>query len=195
MKPTRYTNFLKFYFVLKLCVFRTVPVSIIRSFSLYTQQWCMSYRFVDSFRTGSGWNWSCCSKAVYKSVWHTPLLCLRWKTPGEGHRNFPKYVDFHSKIKFEKISASSWFYCKDHQGTLNKVASWSTLRWVPSEFLAVVKCVHIIVEFFLPNIRLVLKMWPAEIYGFARTYLKMKSLNITLKPDYFQRKKPVCIST
>ena len=37
-------------------MFRTVPLSIIRSFSLYTQQWYMSYRFVDSLRAGSGWN-------------------------------------------------------------------------------------------------------------------------------------------
>jgi len=29
-------------------MFRTVPLSIIRSFSLYTQQWYMSYRFADS---------------------------------------------------------------------------------------------------------------------------------------------------
>jgi len=29
-------------------MFRTVPLSIIRSFSLYTQQWYMSYRYVDS---------------------------------------------------------------------------------------------------------------------------------------------------
>ena len=37
-------------------MFRTVPLSIIRSFSLYTQQWqtYMSYRFADSLRTGSG---------------------------------------------------------------------------------------------------------------------------------------------
>jgi len=28
-------------------MFRTVPLSIIRSFSLYTQQWYMSYRFVE----------------------------------------------------------------------------------------------------------------------------------------------------
>ena len=33
-----------------------VPLSIIRSFSLYTQQWYMSYRFADSLRAGSGWN-------------------------------------------------------------------------------------------------------------------------------------------
>ena len=34
-------------------MFRTVPLSIIRTFSLYTQQWCMSYRFADSLRAGS----------------------------------------------------------------------------------------------------------------------------------------------
>ena len=35
-------------------MFRTVPLSIIRSFSLYTQQWYKSYRFADSLRAGSG---------------------------------------------------------------------------------------------------------------------------------------------
>jgi len=29
-------------------MFQTVPLSIISCFSLYTQQWYMSYRFVDS---------------------------------------------------------------------------------------------------------------------------------------------------
>jgi len=29
-------------------MFHTVPLSIIRSFSLYTQQWYMSHRFADS---------------------------------------------------------------------------------------------------------------------------------------------------
>jgi len=33
-------------------MFRTVPLSIIRSSSLYTQQWYMSYRFVDSCEQG-----------------------------------------------------------------------------------------------------------------------------------------------
>ena len=37
---------------MKLYMFQIVPLSIIRSFSLYTQQWCMSYRFADSFRVG-----------------------------------------------------------------------------------------------------------------------------------------------
>jgi len=30
-------------------MFWTVPLSIIRSFSLYTQQWYMSYRFADIY--------------------------------------------------------------------------------------------------------------------------------------------------
>jgi hypothetical protein len=48
--------FLKFIFVIKLYMFRTVPPSIIRSFLLYTQQWYMPYKFADSLRAGSGWN-------------------------------------------------------------------------------------------------------------------------------------------
>ena len=76
-------------------MFRTVPLSIIRSFPLYTQQRCMSYRFADSLRAGSGRN--------CKSVWHTPLLCLQWKTPDDGQRNCPKHEEFYSKNKFEKL--------------------------------------------------------------------------------------------
>jgi hypothetical protein len=44
-------------------------------YSLYTQQWYMSYRFVDSFWAGPGWN---CLKAVYKPVWYIPLLSVQW---------------------------------------------------------------------------------------------------------------------
>jgi hypothetical protein len=53
IKPPRCTNFTKFILEMKLYMFRTVPLSIIRSYSLYTQQWYVSYRFVDSFRAGS----------------------------------------------------------------------------------------------------------------------------------------------
>jgi len=38
----------------KLYMFLTVPLSVIRSFSLYTQQRYMSYRFADSLRAGPG---------------------------------------------------------------------------------------------------------------------------------------------
>jgi len=38
---------------MKLYMFRTITLSIIRTFSLYTQQWYMSYRFTNSLRAGS----------------------------------------------------------------------------------------------------------------------------------------------
>jgi len=37
-------------------MFRTIPLSIIRSFSLYTKKWYMSYKFAVSLRAGSGRN-------------------------------------------------------------------------------------------------------------------------------------------
>jgi len=72
-------------------MFRTVPLSIIRSFSLHTQQWYMSYRFADSLR------------AISKPVWRIPLLCVQWKTPDDGQNNCPKHVKFYSKKKLEKL--------------------------------------------------------------------------------------------
>jgi len=59
-------------------MFRTVPLSIIRSSSLYTQQGYMSYRFADSLQAVS-------------------------KTPDDGQRNCPKHVEFYSKNKLEKL--------------------------------------------------------------------------------------------
>ena len=51
-----------------------------------------------------GTSWSCsCSTAVYKPVWHIPLLCVQWKTPDDGQRNCPNHAEFHSKNKFEKL--------------------------------------------------------------------------------------------
>ena len=54
IKPTRCTNFSKFIFGMKLYIFRTVRLSIIRSFSLYTQQWYMSKTSDDSLQAGLG---------------------------------------------------------------------------------------------------------------------------------------------
>ena len=63
-------------------MFRTVPLSIIRSFSLYTQQWYMSANLYDIYH--------CC---VYSKK----------KAPDDGQRKCPKYVEFYSKNKFEKL--------------------------------------------------------------------------------------------
>jgi len=65
-------------------MFRTVPLSVISSLALYTQQYiqvilpaiCMTY---------------------------THLLCVQWKTPDDGQMNCPKHVEFCSKNKFEKL--------------------------------------------------------------------------------------------
>jgi len=83
-------------------MFRTVPLSIIRSSSLYTQQWYMSYRLADSLWAGSGRNWFR-PDPVSKSVRHAPLLCAQCKTPDDGQRNYPKHAEFYSKNKFEKL--------------------------------------------------------------------------------------------
>jgi len=45
--------FLRFILGMKFYMFRRVPLSVIRSFSLYTQRSYMSYRFVDSLRAGA----------------------------------------------------------------------------------------------------------------------------------------------
>ena len=64
-------------------MFRTVPLSIIRSFSLYTQQWYKSYRFADSLWAGSGQTcfgqFLCPSSGVFhcahsNGICHTGLL-------------------------------------------------------------------------------------------------------------------------
>jgi hypothetical protein len=68
-------------------MFRTFPLSIISSFSLYTQQWYMWHK-----------------SAVSTHVWHIPLMCVQWKSPDDRQRNCPKHVKFYSKNKFEKLA-------------------------------------------------------------------------------------------
>jgi hypothetical protein len=53
-------------------MFRTVPLPIIRN--LFTVNSAKVY--VIQVRAGPGWS---CSTAVYKPVWHLPLLSLQWK--------------------------------------------------------------------------------------------------------------------
>jgi len=78
-------------------MFRTIPLSIIRSFSLHTQQFHTDL-LIASEQDQDGTSWPC-SQAVSKPVWHTPLLCVQWKTPDDGQ----KHVEFYSKNKFEKL--------------------------------------------------------------------------------------------
>ena len=83
-------------------MFRTVPLFIIRSFSLYTQQWYMSY----SLQAGSGRIRIRPDPARKPptnlcDIYHCCVYCE--KTSDDGHRNCPKHVEFYSKNKFEKL--------------------------------------------------------------------------------------------
>ena len=132
---------------MKIYMFRTVLLSIIRSFPLYTQQWYISYNFADSLRAGSGWNWvlswPCkqavskpisgsgwnwvpswpCSQAVRKLVRYTPLLCVQWKTPDDGQRNCPKHVEIYSKETFEKLLHLVGFIIRKFYATIFKFSA------------------------------------------------------------------------
>jgi hypothetical protein len=44
-----------------------------------------------------------CFKAVIKTAWHIPVPNVQWKTPNDGQRNCPKYVEFLDKNKFGKL--------------------------------------------------------------------------------------------
>jgi len=73
-------------------MFRTVPLSIIRSYSLYTQQWYISYRFARKLSANLYDIYHCC---VYSEK----------KTLDDGQTKCPKHVEFYSKNKnkFEKF--------------------------------------------------------------------------------------------
>jgi hypothetical protein len=80
-------------------MYRTVPLSIIRSFSLYT---AMVYVIQQQDQDGTAVpSWSC-SQAVAKlyDIYH---CSVQWKTPDDGLRNCPIHVEFNSKNKFEKL--------------------------------------------------------------------------------------------
>jgi hypothetical protein len=102
-------------------------------YSLYTQQWYMSYRFVDSFRTGPSWS---CSKAVCTvPVRHIPLLSVQWincwwwtdklcETCSVSWKNkfvklvhlvgfiVKKFVTMHGHMNLKKKSTICWFLKK-----------------------------------------------------------------------------------
>ena len=42
-------------------------------------------------------------RAVSKTIWRIPPLCVQWKTPDDGQRDCPRHVEFYSKNKFEKL--------------------------------------------------------------------------------------------
>jgi len=136
-------------------MFRTVPLSIIRSFSLYAQQWYMSY----SLRAASGRNRfrpDPARKLSAKPVWHIPLLCVQWKTPDDGHRNCPKHVEFYSKNKFEKLVHLFGFVIRIyHDARSAERQTGSVYRWVvETELYQLLLCILNSVRWFIWQIYL-----------------------------------------
>jgi len=68
-------------------MFRTIPLSIIRSLALHTQQWYtrMSYRLQLQL-------------ASVSKICMTQLLRVQCQTPDDGQRNCPKHIEIYSKI-------------------------------------------------------------------------------------------------
>ena len=78
-------------------MFRTVPLSIIRSFSLCTQQWYMSYRFADSLRASYQKSTEkvpssqmCCSISGQQNqaVWYISAPAWGWTIGCTGWQQF-----------------------------------------------------------------------------------------------------------
>jgi hypothetical protein len=60
-------------------------------YSLYNQQWYMSYRFVDSFRAGA------------YAIWHIPLLSVQWINSWWRTEELPETCRISCQIKFVKL--------------------------------------------------------------------------------------------
>jgi len=111
IRPTRCTNFANFIFGVKLSMFRTVPLSTIRSSftvhsaMVYVIQVCreltsrIRMELPDPARK--------LSTNLY-DIYH----CWMYSecTPDDGQRHCPKHTEFHAKNKICEISASSWSY-------------------------------------------------------------------------------------
>jgi len=80
---------LKFITAIKLYMFRIVPLSIIRSLEMSTQQYILVMLTIGP-------------QAFSKSVWHIPLQC-EWKIHDDGHLNCPKLVEYYCNHYFEKL--------------------------------------------------------------------------------------------
>ena len=75
------------------------------------------WQLASRIRTVPSWS---CSPAV----WHTPLLCVQWKTPDDGQRNCPKHVEFYSKNKFEKLVHLVGFIVRIHHDVRSKYTNF-----------------------------------------------------------------------
>ena len=63
-------------------------------YSLYTRHWYISYRFVDSFWAGPGWN---------RLVWHIPVPSVQWINSWWWAEELPETCRVSCRSKFGKL--------------------------------------------------------------------------------------------
>ena len=117
IKPTRCTNFTNLFWHETPPCFGQFLCPSSGVYSLYTHQWYMSYRFVDSCRAGPGWTWSC-SKAVYKPVWHILLLSVQWMNSWWWTEELSETCRVSCQNKFVKLVHLVGFIIKKSLGLL-----------------------------------------------------------------------------
>jgi hypothetical protein len=104
IKPTRCTNFWNLFWIETLHVSDSSSVHHQELFTVHSAMvYVIQTAFEQQDQDGTAVpSWSC-STAVYKPVWHIPLLSIQWITSDDGQRNCPKHVEFHLQNKFEKL--------------------------------------------------------------------------------------------
>ena len=94
---------------MKICMFRTVRLPIIRS--LFTVHSAMVYVIQVCRQLSS--RTTTCSKAVYKPVWHIPLLSVQWLNSWWWTDELFETCRVSCQNKICEISVSSLFYYKE----------------------------------------------------------------------------------
>jgi len=128
IRPTRWTNFEKIIFGMKLYIFRTVPLSIIRSSFIVHSAMVYVIQVCRQLTSNPG-PVRKLSTNLY-DIYHC-WVYNEW-TPDDGQRHCPKYVEFHAKNIFFEISASSWSYYKEKEAVLSTLISQTkgtSTRW------------------------------------------------------------------
>jgi hypothetical protein len=99
-----------------------------RVYSLYTQQWYMSYRFVDSFGAEPSWS---CSKAVHKPVRQIPVLIVQWINSWWWAEELPETCRVSCRSKFGNLAhLVGLLYKNSHIFNLRRFYFFSSLTMV-----------------------------------------------------------------
>ena len=103
IKPTRCTNFSNLFLEWNSACFEQFLCASSGVFHCTHSNGICHTGLLTAFEQDQNGISSSCSKAVYKPLWHRPLLSVQWITPDDGQRNCPKHVEFHFQYKFQKL--------------------------------------------------------------------------------------------